>query len=402
MIVKIEKSIACGSVEAPPSKSMAHRALICGALSKESRIYNLAASEDIKATLSCLKALGARIEEKGAGLEIGSLDPVSVPENAELFCNESGSTLRFFIPLCMLSGKKITLKGSQRLFERPLSVYEEICKEQGIEMQKGEDSVTVCGRLKSGNYSVAGGISSQFITGLLFALPLLEGDSTLEVTGKFESASYIDLTLSALKDFGIEIERKANVFYIKGSQSYKNAEYKVEGDMSNAAFLEGFNLLGGKVCVEGINQNTLQGDRAYIRMFSELCSGKKSFDLSDCPDLAPVMFALAAEKGGANFTGTARLKIKESDRASAMAEELSKFGIDCEIKQNSVEIKKGKLAAPTETLWGHNDHRIVMALCLLLTKTGGSIEGAQAVKKSYPDFFEVIKNLGIGMEKYDN
>lgn len=402
MIVKIEKSLAEGKACAPPSKSMAHRALICGALSKQSQIYNLAASEDIKATLGCLKALGAKVEEVDGGVSIGSLDLFNTPENAELFCNESGSTLRFFIPLCMLSGKKIVLKGSERLFERPLSIYEEICKEQGIELVKAKDSVTVCGRLKSGNYSVAGNISSQFITGLLFALPLLDGNSKLEVTGKFESASYIDLTLSALNAFGIEIKREANVFYIKGSQNYKNAQYKVEGDMSNAAFLEGFNLLGGEVCVEGINEDTLQGDGVYMDMYKGLCEGKRQFDLSDCPDLAPVMFALSAFYGGAEFTGTARLKIKESDRAAAMAEELSKLGIESEIYENSVVIKKGELCPPKQTLSGHNDHRIVMALCLLLSKTGGSIEGAEAVKKSYPDFFEVIKNLGIGMEKYDN
>jgi len=402
MIVKIERTLAEGKVCAPPSKSMAHRALICGALSKQSRIYNLAASEDIKATLGCLKALGAEVEKTEGGVRIGSLDPFKAPENAELFCNESGSTLRFFIPLCMLSGKKIVLKGSERLFERPLSIYEDICKEQGIELVKDINSVSVCGRLKSGKYSVPGNISSQFITGLLFALPLLEGDSTLEVTGKFESASYIDLTLSALNAFGIEIKREANVFYIKGSQSYQNANYTVEGDMSNAAFLEGFNLLGGKVAVGGINENTLQGDRVYMDMYKELCEGKRQFDLSDCPDLAPVMFALAAAHGGASFTGTARLKIKESDRAAAMAEELSKLGIESEIYENRVVIKKGELHPPKQTLSGHNDHRIVMALSLLLTKTGGSIDDAQAVKKSYPDFFEVIKTLGIGMEKYDN
>ena len=402
MIVKIEKSKAQGNIVAPPSKSMAHRALICGALSEKSSIRNLAASEDIKATLGCLKALGAKVDETDGGVRIGSLDPASVPENAELFCNESGSTLRFFIPLCMLSNKKITLRGSKRLFERPLSVYEEICKEQGIEMDKGEDYVTVCGRLKSGSYKVAGNISSQFITGLLFALPLLEGDSTLEVTGKFESASYVDLTLSSLNAFGVEIKREANTFYIKGSQSYQNAEYTVEGDMSNAAFLDGFNLVGGSVSVQGLNPNTLQGDRVYKTMYKELVEGKKSFDLSDCPDLAPVMFALAAERGGAEFTGTARLKIKESDRAAAMAEELSKLGIESEIYENSVVIKKSELAEPKETLCSHNDHRIVMALSLLLSKVGGSIEGAEAVKKSYPDFFEAIKKLGIGMEKYDN
>ncbi|MBE6788462.1 MAG: 3-phosphoshikimate 1-carboxyvinyltransferase [Ruminococcaceae bacterium] len=402
MVVKIFKSLANGKVAVPPSKSMAHRALICGALSKQSRVLNLAQSEDIKATLGCLKALGAQAENTQNGLVIGGLDPFNVKENASLYCCESGSTLRFLLPLCMLSGKKITLTGSSRLFERPLSVYEEICKEQGIDFYKNADSVTVCGRLHSGEYSVAGDISSQFISGLLFALPLLDGDSTLLVTGKFESASYVDLTLSALNSFGIEIERKDNVFYIKGSQSYKCAEYAVEGDMSNAAFLDGFNLLGGKVKVTGLSQNSLQGDRVYKDMYKALLKGEKSFDLSDCPDLAPVMFALSAFCGGADFTGTARLKIKESDRAEAMRKELLKIGIDSEIYENSVKIKKGTLLSPTQRLCGHNDHRIVMALSLLLSKTGGEISGAEAVKKSFPDFFEKIKNLGIGMEMYDN
>lgn len=399
MTVKVFKSIASGRVSAPPSKSMAHRALICGALSQESRIYHLAASEDIKATLSCLNALGAKTEEIENGVRIGSLDLFNVPENCTLNCNESGSTLRFLLPLCMLSGKEITLTGTSRLFERPLTIYEDICKEQGISFVKSHNCVTVCGKLRSGNYSVAGNISSQFITGLLYALPLLDGDSKLEVTGKFESASYIDLTLQALQAFGIEIKREANTFYIKGSQSYQGTDYQVEGDLSNAAFLDAFNLLGGHVSVCNINENTLQGDRVYKEMFQQLSQGEKLFDLSDCPDLAPVMFSLAAYLGGAQFSGTRRLKIKESDRAAAMAAELKKFGIDTEIHDNRVEIKNGALTAPNSTLCSHNDHRIVMALSLLLSKTGGCVEGAEAVKKSYPDFFEVINNLGIGIEK---
>ncbi len=402
MTVKILKSAAAGTVYAPPSKSMAHRGLICGALSQNSSIYNLAASEDIKATIACLTALGAKIEKSGDEITIGGADLFHTPKNAELNCNESGSTLRFLLPLCMLSGKEITLTGTTRLFERPLTVYEDICKAQDIRFEKTANSVTVCGKLKSGNYSVPGNISSQFITGLLYALPLLNGDSTLVVTGEFESASYIDLTLQVLDDFGIKIKRDANIFYIKGGQTYKSTAYQIEGDMSNAAFLEGFNLLGGKVTVCGVNENTLQGDRVYKLMFQNLANGKKEFDLSDCPDLAPVMFALAAYCGGALFTGTRRLKIKESDRASAMASELKKLSISCEISENSVEIKSGTLTVPNEPLCSHNDHRIVMALSLLLSKTGGCIEGAQAVRKSYPDFFEVINNLGIGMEVYDN
>lgn len=402
MTVNIFKSIAVGTVAAPPSKSLAHRALICGALSQEGRIFNLTASEDIKATLTCLNALGAKTAETETGVIIGATDLFCPPDNAILNCNESGSTLRFLLPLCLLSGKRITLTGTERLFQRPLTVYEEICKEQGIFFEKTQNSVTVCGRLKSGNYTVPGNISSQFITGLLYALPLLNGDSRLEVTGAFESASYIDLTLQALRAFGIQVQREANIFYIKGAQHYIGTDYRVEGDMSNAAFLDGFNFIGGNVSVLGINENTLQGDRAYQKMFQELAAGKKEFDLSDCPDLAPVMFALAAYYGGALFTGTRRLRIKESDRASAMAAELAKFGIACEIKENSTEIKNGRISAPAEPLCSHNDHRIVMALSLLLTKTGGCISGAEAVKKSYPDFFEVIGKLGIGMEIYDN
>lgn len=401
MTVKILPSLAFGAVSAPPSKSMAHRALICGALSQGSAIANLAASEDITATLSCLQALGATVTNTEHGVHIGGADLFSVPEGTVLACNESGSTLRFLLPLCLLSGQKITLTGTERLLSRPLSIYEEICKNQDIFFSKTANSVTVCGKLKSGTYQVPGNISSQFITGLLYALPLLEGSSRLEVTGDFESASYIDLTLSALSHFGISITRQENTFHIPGSQRYQSASYTVEGDLSNAAFLEGFNLLGGHVCVEGILENSLQGDRVYMQMFRELSQGKKEFDLSDCPDLAPVMFALAAFCGGAVFTGTRRLKLKESDRAEAMAAELKKLGIESEIHENSVEIFPGTLISPTEPVQSHNDHRIVMAMSLLLSKTGGCIQGAQAVNKSYPDFFGVIKNLGIGIECYD-
>ena len=402
MNVRISPSKARGIIEAPPSKSMAHRALICAALSDKSVVKNIALSQDIKATLYCLEALGANIEKSENRIKIGSLNPLKVEENVEICCNESGSTLRFMLPLCMLSGEKIKLTGSKRLFERPLSVYEDICKKQGILFEKNEDSVTVCGTLKSGDYSVRGDISSQFISGLLFALPLLKGNSTLTVTGKFESAAYVDLTISALKAFGIKIKRKDKTFYINGSQKYRNHTYSVEGDYSNAAFLDAFNLLGGKVKVSGLKKNSLQGDKVYKDIYRALKSGEKEFDLSDCPDLAPILFTLAAVFGGCKFTGTARLKIKESDRAAAVCKELSKFCVDSEIFENEVIIKESKISTPTEKICAHNDHRIVMSMAVLLSKFGGEIEAVEAVNKSYPDFFETIKKLKVGLEIYED
>ncbi len=397
MIVKINPSKAYGKVVAPPSKSMAHRLLICGALSEKSVINNIAFSKDIEATLGCLKSLGAKVLIDGKTVNIGGLKLENIPDGVTVDCFESGSTLRFLLPLCMACGKTVTLKGANRLFERPLDIYEDIAKKQAILFEKGQNYVTVCGNLKSENYEVAGNISSQFISGLLFLLPLLSGDSVLNVTGKFESASYIDLTLSALNDFGIKIDRKDNVFYIKGKQNYADCDCSVEGDCSNAAFLDAFNYLGSRVTVCGIKENTLQGDRVYADIFLGLKDGRKHFDLSDCPDLAPVVFAVSSLYGGAEFTGTKRLKIKESDRAKAMKEELSKFGADVQIFEDLVVVKSDGIKQPKEVLNSHNDHRIAMALSLLLTITGGSISGAESVTKSYPDFYKQISKIGIDL-----
>ncbi len=397
MIVKIKKSKADGTIIAPPSKSMAHRAIICGALSSGSEIKNIEFSNDILATLDCINALGANVEKSDNFIKVGNLNPFKCSETT-LCCRESGSTLRFMIPLCMLSGAKITLFGSGRLFLRNLEVYEQIANNSGIEFEKSENSVTVCGKLKSGDYKVQGDISSQFISGLLFALPLLDGDSSLEITGEYESEPYVDLTIKALNDFGVKIKKQGRIYKICGNQKYLPSNVMVEGDYSNAAFLDGFNLLGGNVKVDGLDSSSLQGDRIYKKMYEELKCGKKEFDLSNCPDLAPVMFALSARFGGAYFTGTKRLKIKESDRAEAMALELKKFGISVDVGENDVTVHGGELKEPSETLCGHNDHRIVMALSLLCSVTGGSINDAESVSKSYPDYFSKVKSLGIVVE----
>ena len=402
MNLKIFPSKANGEIYAPPSKSLSHRALICGALSSESKLTNVYGSHrsvDVGTTLNCLMHLGADICVHGERVTIGNFNPFNPNTDITLDCNESGSTLRFLIPLCLLCNKKITLTGAPRLFERPLTVYEDICREQGIMFEKNENSLTLCGKLKSGSYRVRGDISSQFITGLLFALPLLDGISILEITGKFESASYVDLTLQTLSAFGIKITRNANRFVILGNQKYKNSQFAVESDCSNAAFLEAFNYLGGNVRVMGINPNTLQGDRVYKDIFKAIGNGNNEVDLSDCPDLAPILFAVAAAKGGAKFVGTARLKIKERDRASAMQSELAKLGVPVTVGENEVIIGKAELKAPREILCGHNDHRIVMSLAVLCTLVGGEIEGAEAVSKSYPNFFDDIEKLQIKLEK---
>ncbi len=400
MIATIEKGTAYGRVEAPPSKSVSHRYLICGALSGGSVIENVAFSEDIKATLNCLKALGADYEIDGSTVKIGGISPNKAVKSAELFCNESGSTLRFLIPLCLLFGQKITLKGTERLMSRSLAVYKDMCLSQGIEFSEDKESVTVCGKLRSGKYSVRGDVSSQFISGLMFALPLLENDSIIDITGAIESGSYLGMTVKALADFGIRISRTdEHTVFIKGNQTYKPRTLCVEGDYSNAAFFEAFNSVGGNVAVTGLKKDTCQCDAVYIKLFGKFGRGCREIDISDCPDLAPVLMAVAAANNGVRLTGTHRLKIKESDRGKAMAEELSKFGCSVKVYENEIEVKKRGITTPTDILSGHNDHRIVMALSLLCSITGGSISGAEAVNKSFPDYFRRLSSLGIKVEE---
>ena len=390
-------------MEAPPSKSMAHRLLICGGLSEgKSVIKGISSSEDMKATLDCLSAIGAKYEIEGDTVTITGADIRNIPEGAVLKCRESGSTLRFFIPICLLDGKTFTLTGSEKLLSRPLSVYEDIFKKQGITFEAEPDKIKVGGRLNSGNYKIKGNISSQFITGLLFVLPLMEKDSVIQLIPPVESLSYINLTIEALSVFGIRIEwQDEKTLFIKGGQSYKAANAKVEGDYSNAAFFAALNELGSEIEMTGLNPKSLQGDKVYEKNFALLGKGTPTINISDCPDLGPILFAVAAVKGGGVFTGTRRLKIKESDRASAMAEELSKFGVAVTVHEDSVVVYPHDFHAPTEILCGHNDHRIVMSCAVLLTLTGGKIEGAEASRKSLPDFFERLEKLGFEVDLYD-
>lgn len=401
MKVTIHPSTAHGEVTAPPSKSMAHRALICGALSKESVIRNVAYSQDIQATLRCLEAMGASVKRQDDYVIIGGLDPFSVPPFTVLDCGESGSTLRFLLPLCLLSGNSVVLKGSRRLMERPLGVYEEICRQQDLMFSRNEEAITVCGQLSAGVYRVPGNVSSQFISGLLFALTLLDKESVIEIVEPFESESYVTMTLAILSTFGVEAIRDKRQVFANGRGVFCSKEYTIEGDYSNAAFLDCFNLVGGDVKVLGLSPESIQGDGVYKAFYRQIKDNTREFDLSDCPDLGPVMFALAAACGGATFSGTARLRIKESDRVASMVTELAKFGVCAVVGENTVEIQAGDLQLPTQTLYAHNDHRIAMALSLLCSVVGGTIEGAESVAKSYPNFFETIRSLGIEAKMND-
>ena len=400
MNITIKKGTASGVVSIPSSKSVAHRLLINAALTDgETTIIGLSLNEDIGATIDCLKTLGAKIDYSHGRCTVhGTKDRGESPRR--LHCRESGSTLRFMIPLC-LDSVKTELYGSPRLIERPHSVYGEICEKNGFLWQSDGEKITVCGGLKSGEYEVPGNISSQFITGLMLALPTLEGDSVIRLTTEPESLSYIDMTVASLAAFGIVIEKRSErEWFIKGSQNRRSPGIiNVEADESGAAFFGALNYIGGDVKLDNLNNNSCQGDRVWRLFFPMLESGRPEISIRDCPDLGPILMSLAACLNGVTLRDTARLKIKESDRGGAMAEELEKFGVKVTVEENTITVDPSGIHAPNEALDGHNDHRIVMSLAIMLTQFGGKINGAQAVSKSMPQFFTMLNSLGIETEE---
>ena len=403
MQVSISKGLAAGCVLAPPSKSMAHRLLICAALSDgESVIHGISSCEDVAATLDCLRVLGARWSREGETVRVRGIDVRLAAPQEPLPCRESGSTLRFFLPLTLLSGNPATLVGAPSLMQRPMSVYADLCREFGLRYEPSGCMINVQGPLPAGEYRVVGNVSSQFISGLLFALPLASGDSVIRITPPVESRSYLNLTVDALREFGVEIVwRDEHTLVIRGNQTYRAHETTVEGDYSNSAFLDALGVLGGEVTVSGLRPDSLQGDRVYRHYFNMLCQGTPTVHIGDCPDLGPILFSIAAAKHGGIFNGTRRLRIKESDRAAAMAQELQKFGVSVSVHEDTVVVYPVDFHAPDVPLLGHNDHRIVMSLAVLLTLTGGTIEGAEAIDKSYPNFFEHLAGLGVEVTTHE-
>lgn len=399
MKVKILPSKTSGEVSAPPSKSFAHRYLIGSVLSRgKCVIKNIADSDDISATLSCIEQLGGSVTKDGNTVTVIPTNEKQI-ENAVFDCKESGSTLRFFIPVVLATGaKNRTFLGSERLLARGIKEYEKLFENSDVIIKSDEKSIEISGKLTAGNYEISGEVSSQYTTGMLFALSVLDGKSTLKITGNAESRAYVDMTIKVLKDFGADIaEPEKNFFEINGKGRLSPGEFTVEGDWSNAAFLIALSRLLGTISVSGLNENSVQGDRFSSVAFDALDGEYAEIDLKDCPDLAPILFAYAAYKNGGKFTNTRRLRVKESDRANVMAEELKKFGANVKVYENSVEIEKTQLKPPIVPLCGHNDHRIVMALSVLAAVFGAEIDGAEAVNKSYPDFFRVIKKAGVNV-----
>ena len=400
MRVKLEPARLRGTVSAPPSKSMAHRTLICAALAEgTSTVRPVELSEDILATADGLQALGAGIRREGDALSVAGCCPADAGEGT-VPCRESGSTLRFLLPLCLLSGREMELTGSERLMSRPLDVYETLCRQKGFRLERAAGRIRVQGKLEPGEYTVRGDLSSQFLTGLLFALSLLKEKSVIRILPPIESEPYLRMTLEAMAESGVPVARPDDeTLIVPGGARYLAGEKTVEGDWSNAAFFEAMKQAGDGIRITGLREDSLQGDRICPEYFRKIRSGGACVDVSDCPDLAPVLMAFAAMNGGARLTGTRRLRFKESDRGQAMAEELAKFGVAVVSGDNEITVGGETPHRPADILLGHNDHRIVMALAVLCTRTGGVIDGAEAVRKSYPGFWETMASLGAAIER---
>lgn len=402
-----------GCVKAPPSKSLSHRALICAGLSKgESMIHNLVYSEDIKATMSVLEAIGVQFKQTKHTLYVRGVKRIKQPKEA-VYCNESGSTLRFMIPILSLSNKEVVFTGKESLLRRPQSIYQNIFDYDGNQFIQAKDKITVNGSIKSRKYKLKGDVSSQFFSGLLFALPLLKEDSTILIDGILESKSYIDLTISTLKAFGVEIQELNNGYHIKGNQMYTPREYTIEGDYSQAAFFLVAGALNGRIEVQELNHDSQQGDKAIIDILQSMkskviftengfiteSSNSKSttIDLSDCPDLGPIVSLLAAlSSGTTHIINIQRLRIKESDRVKSTVETLKALGADITSENDKIIVRGQKTLQGGVTVDSFNDHRIAMMATIASTRCDKevTITNADAVNKSYPHFFEDFKKVG--------
>ncbi len=394
-----------GSIRIPPSKSISHRAVICAALAGESKLFNVGENNDISATQNAMEALiSARKDGK-----------------VQICCGESGSTLRFLIPIAAALGINAEFTGSGRLPERPIGIYEELLPQHGVKlMSAGGLPMAIEGRLTPGEYKIRGDISSQFISGLLFALPLCDGDSTIFLTTPLESKDYVNLTIDVLREFGIDINCKVNSFFVKGNQKYMSADYTVEGDWSQAAFFLSIAALSGEeIRISSLRENSLQGDKACVDLYrafgveirweNEILVAKNinadkayaglrgiSIDASQIPDLVPALSICAAfAEGETRIFNAGRLRIKESDRLLAMENAINAIGGEARITEDEIIIR-GKDRLTGGKVNGENDHRIVMAVsaAAFRSKSEITVTDAQSVNKSYPDFYNDYKATG--------
>ena len=417
-MVTITPTPLCGTVNIPPSKSFAHRAIISAFLSNSPcTVSNIELSKDIEATLSCVKALGGNwaFDKKTKKLSFKKTSSFS-SKKLVLDCGESGSTLRFFVPIALALTDNISFKGHGKLMERPLDPYFKIFDTNGIKYSLNKGVLSLSGKLTPGEFSVPGDVSSQFVTGLLFALPILGGDSVIKIEGNLSSKGYIDITLDVLKTFGIDIENfDYSTFIIKGNQKYSATNYTVEGDFSQAAFFLVAGALGCDIACRGLNQGSIQGDKKIIdilenagattkwiddntvRAFASAQMHGIVVDADEIPDLVPIVSVLLSFcKGKSRIENAGRLRIKESDRLAAITSELKKMGADITEGYDFLEIT-GKQILKGADLSSWNDHRITMAAAIASCRCEGcvTISGAKkAVTKSYPMFFDNYIKLG--------
>lgn len=385
-----------GSITAIPSKSQAHRLLICAAFSnRNTHLYCPQTNQDIEATAACLNALGAHITHTETGYDV---EPVSaVPEQTTLNCQESGSTLRFMLPIAGALGVDATFQMSGRLPKRPLSPLWEEMERMGCNLSRPtEDTIRCCGMLKNGEYSIDGSVSSQYITGLLYAMALIPGMSSLKITGKTESKPYIIMTQQALAMFGVD----SHNFNVTGSRPFHSPDHvSVEGDWSNGAFFLAAKAMGSDLNVDGLNFDSAQGDRAVARLLTRL-EGYCTICAADIPDLVPILAVAAGAKNGAKFTDIGRLRLKESDRVATVADMLDHLGAKMDVYDDTMVVHPAKYHGCTIDSAG--DHRIAMAAAIAATVADGpvTILGAQCVAKSYPSFWEEYQRVGGQYEQY--
>lgn len=398
-----------GRVVVPPSKSVAHRMIIAAALADgTSTVSNLSPSVDILSTMDCMRALGAEIDFEADTAVIKGIYK-KIPDKAVLNCNESGSTMRFLIPVACALGVNAEFVGSGKLPQRPITPFTEEFPKHGItfDFSRAESGASlpcsVSGGLTGGRFEIDGGLSSQFITGLMLALPLLSGDSEIVLTSALNSKPYVDITLGVLRDFGVEISETEGGYFIKGNQRPKPFSGRVEGDYSQAAFFRVANSLGSELEILGLSKNSLQGDRIIMDICDRFDKDRGSFEIdgSDIPDLVPILTVLACFcRGTSRITNVARLRFKESDRLSVPAECLNAIGGSVTVYEDSLEIR-GVESLRGGEISGSNDHRIPMSLAIAATMCEQPllIRGAECVRKSFPDFFDVYGSLGGDVEE---
>jgi 3-phosphoshikimate 1-carboxyvinyltransferase len=411
--VKFSPFVPNGTVNVPPSKSDVHRAIICAAMANGvSRISPVALSNDIKATIGCIKALGAEAVLENNVLTV---DGTNMYKNktALLDCGESGSTLRFFIPIAAVGNVNATFVGKGKLPQRPIGIFTEALPKAGTTCKtEGGLPLEIKGQLKSGIFEIPGNVSSQFITGLLLALPILEGDSEIVLTSPLESVGYIAMTIRTMKQFGVNIQATEKGWHIKGGQSYKTCDYTTDGDWSQAAFFMVLGAVSGKVTVKGVAKDSTQGDKkcaeilarfgAKVTQLDNEVTVEKgelkaiTIDASQIPDLVPVLSVCAAfAEGTTKIINAERLRIKECDRLKATAELLNNLGGKVKELSDGLEIT-GVSSLKGGNVNGYNDHRIVMSAAVCAARSDEDITAtfAMSINKSYPDFYIDYNSIG--------